>query len=771
MSRFFIIDQSLKGLGGHHFDYVQQITQAAVQQNLEVVVVAHQSFSRRSPLEHYAKVLPHFRQTTYCRYSLLAGLRAMHRRPPLQREVIPPRPRLRLAPTEDSYARRDHSDPPQRELSSRLSSRAFAGGLVPQAWAACRRTLSAGWQTMAHSLGQLRESAGRHRAVNGFARDCQRLFPQLGLMSSDHVFFTTISDLELAGLLIYWLGSPESYLPRWHLQFHFDVFQGRVPDYRKQYAALDPLRCLFEDVDRAVPAHQIHYYATTAAIADQYQRLASRPIQELAYPINVAFQRTSLATSDTSARIYSHPGWWQPSQALAADLDASPSNAPGQFSEQVSLVGSWAAPSSSSGDQSDRTDVLPLPVTPAGVTSINFPELSLWSTQARGIPIVLAGGVRAEKGQKGLREVWSELKQSILDPGLGFLVCQRPEKTPWYRKRFSVAGTNSSPSQDAQVQYLPHPLSSAQYQELIRNAGIGLLTYDPQSYANRRAGIFGEYLAAGIPTLVPSGTWMAQQLAQYQPAYHRQLREQCPPRICWTHSDFDWTPWNVPAGQGSISFDGGDVPAYGWSPALPPLSSQLIEPTTANLDAAVATNSTLTSAHGSNDTASCDAGNPTPSVGTRLLNLRFHWVWPKEAGTYCRVEILFYDRHRQVIGVETQNVGQDNSGCGQSVLCEIPAGADHFRLGLSNAYHERNATVQRLLVDIVESPTSIAAATVGLTYDHPSQIPARLMHMCRHYQHYRQSALAVATGWFAQHDPQATVRQLIGAAAQRRWVA
>ncbi len=743
MSRLIIVDQSLKGLGGHHFDYVLQVTQAAAKQNLEVLVVAHQSFSRRSPLEHYAKVVPHFRQTTYCRYSLLAGLRAMHRRPPLQRETPELRTCLRLARPGEPDSRRDSSRFPSHEAAmSPLSAPAWTR-LATRRWSAGRSALQSGWQSLTHMLGQVRESAGRHRAVNTFAQDCQRLFPQVGLLASDQIFFTTLSDLELAGLLIYWLGSPESYLPRWHLQFHFDVFHGRVPDYRKQYTTLDPLRCLFEDVDRAVPAHQIHYYATTAAIADQYQRLASRPIQELAYPINSGFKLAGAP----AANVISRPDLWQ------TQVGACPPNGDNSapIARAPSTTTDWPKTSElpngqSRSDQRDMPQVFPLPETAANSTSVNFPAPPLWSPQAIGVPIVVAGGVRAEKGQKGLREIWSDLKQSVLDPGWGFLVCQRPEKTPWYKKRFSVAQQTSIPSTDHQVQYLPHPLATSQYQALIRSAGIGLLTYDPTSYANRRAGIFGEYLAAGIPTLVPSGTWMAQQLAQYQPAYHRQLRETSPPSVCWTHANFDWTPWNVPAGQGSISFDGGDVPAYGWSPALPQIPHDDQAP--------------IGSSHDS-----------TSPPRHRLLNIRFHWVWPKETGTYCRVELLFYDRNRQVVSVETQHVGQELGGGGQSLLFEIPAAADHFRLGLSNAYHERNATIQRLLVDVLELEHPVATGTVGLTYDHPNQIPTRLLQLCQHHDHYRQSAREQAPAWFAQHDPAATVQQLLGPASQRRWVA
>lgn len=759
MSRLIIIDQSLKGLGGHHFDYVQQVTQAAATQNLEVLVVAHHSFSRRSPLEHYAKVVPHFRQTTYCRYSLLAGLRAMHRRPLLHSEAPKPRTNLRLARQEELESRHDQTRAPSDTALSPGSRSAWTG-LARLGWPAWQNALQSGWQSLTRTLGQLREPPGRHRAVNCFAQDCQRLFPQLGLLASDHIFFTTLSDLELAGLLIYWLGSPESYLPRWHLQFHFDVFHGRVPDYRKQYAALDPLRCLFEDVDRAVPAHQIHYYATTAAIADQYQRLASRPIQELAYPINSGFK---LAGSPATS-VIRRTELWQPQVGACSQGDKSTPSLRDRSPEADWPKMSGTGNRQSLDDQDDMPHVSPLPDTAATASSVNFPAPPLWSPQASGIPIVVAGGVRAEKGQKGLREIWSELKQSVLDPGWGFLVCQRPEKMPWYKKRFRVAQPTSAPSNDHQVQYLPHPLATSQYQELIRTAGIGLLTYDPTSYANRRAGIFGEYLAAGIPTLVPSGTWMAQQLAQYQPAYHRQLREAAPPRARWTHANFDWTPWNVPAGQGSISFDGRDVPAYGWSPALPhPLSQPL-----GQTDSLGPTDSLRpTDSLGPTD-------SPLDSVASpchRLLNVRFHWVWPKETGTYCRVELLFYDRHRQVISVATQHVGHETTSGGQSLMFEIPAAADHFRLGLSNAYHERNATIQRLLVDVLDTEHPVATGTVGLTYDHPNQIPARLLHLCQHHAHYRRSAQEQAPAWFAQHAPLATVQQLLDAAGQRRWVA
>lgn len=702
LSRLIIVDQSLKGLGGHHFDYVLQVSQAASRQGAEVVVVAHQQFTNHSSLQHYARIIPHFRRTTYSRYSLLAGLRAMHRRPSLV--GAPPNLRKVLPDRDDVSWGLPTSG---QERATTEASRSPQPTPLSKVWQSLSTHGNRWWRSIQTLTTRIQDAHGRNRVLQSFAKDCVRVFPNLVLMPTDHVFFTTINDLELAGLFVYWMGAPESYLPHWHLQFHFDAFEGRVPEYRRQYRVLDPLRCLFEDIDHAVPTHQIHYYATTAAIADQYQRLATRPITELAYPISEAFRSVKPVTPRVVGTI-----------ATNDFVDAA--RATDAASRMVGRMETNAATSVQTAmGQSTHSQLTN--------SAEDFPNAPLWSPSATGIPIVVAGGIRSEKGQKGLPEIWPELKRQVLDPGLGFIVCQRQEKRKWYRQRFSLTNPSDQEIGDASVQYLPHPLSTPQYQDLIRHAGIGLLTYDPRSYANRRAGIFGEYLASGVPTLVPAGTWMADQLALYQVAHQQQTLKQNHALARWSHSDFDWTPWNVPTACGSVTFDGGEVPAYAWSPSIPAAKS---------------------SAH------------------DRLLSLRLHWVWPKETGTFCRIEILFYDQHRQVIATDSATVGQLGQNTAQSALFRVPANAIHFRLGLKNAFYDRNATIQRLLVDVVSSDRPLPLGAVGLTYDSLSQIPARLSELCTHHSHYKETTSRVADAWFKQHDPAATVMQLINVAAK-----
>ncbi|HUY93171.1 MAG TPA: hypothetical protein VMV10_30865 [Pirellulales bacterium] len=58
------------------------------------------------------------------------------------------------------------------------------------------------------------------------------------------------------------------------------------------------------------------------------------------------------------------------------------------------------------------------------------------------------------------------------------------------------------------------PLSPPKYRELLASGHLVVLPYDRRAYAERSSGVFAEALAAGIPLVVPEGTWMARQLLQ-----------------------------------------------------------------------------------------------------------------------------------------------------------------------------------------------------------------------------------------------------------------
>lgn len=66
-------------------------------------------------------------------------------------------------------------------------------------------------------------------------------------------------------------------------------------------------------------------------------------------------------------------------------------------------------------------------------------------------------------------------------------------------------------------------LSSREYCELLKNVDIALFPYEKENYYSRSSGIFAECLAAGIPVIAPTGTWMARQIEKKIRIYQNDL--------------------------------------------------------------------------------------------------------------------------------------------------------------------------------------------------------------------------------------------------------
>jgi hypothetical protein len=55
------------------------------------------------------------------------------------------------------------------------------------------------------------------------------------------------------------------------------------------------------------------------------------------------------------------------------------------------------------------------------------------------------------------------------------------------------------------------PLTPEVYYRELAGMDVLLCPYDPAAYRNRSSGALAEAAAAGIPTVVPAGTWLARQ--------------------------------------------------------------------------------------------------------------------------------------------------------------------------------------------------------------------------------------------------------------------
>ncbi len=236
MANFFLIDQSLQDLGGHHYDYVRCVASAAQEQGFSTTIGTHKNFRNDQALRKFGRVKRVFHRTTYQRDSYLSGLR---------------------------HLTRSHRDFLGNEPGRK------------RVW----------FRSGVNYLQRLRHGSRRQKIIRSFARDCDRLFYDVPLTDRDHAFFATVNEMEFMGLAAYLATQPRTLQVTWHLQFHFNLFEGRTPEYQSQNQVARAIQGCFDAALARIPYHQLHFYATSEALADQFNRLRVGKFDVLAYPV------------------------------------------------------------------------------------------------------------------------------------------------------------------------------------------------------------------------------------------------------------------------------------------------------------------------------------------------------------------------------------------------------------------------------------------------------------------------------------------------------
>ena len=465
MARFHIIDQSLCHHGGHHFDYVNCMAKVAVENELETYVAANRRFradrlarSRGVGQDGSAKVVPVFCNTTYQRESWLAGLRHLKR----SKVVLD----------------RNTSD----ERGASLPVRACL------------------W------LKNQKSKKRRRQVIAQFARDLGRYFeslPNKELNQEDHVFFTTVSELELMGLAIFLANAPWTQPATWHLQFHYNLFDGRTPEFEFQTSVLGKVRGCFLAALSRIPDHDLHFYCTAQELVEQFEKLKVARFTQLPYPINSSFApvKNLKAKVNTSCVVgFSDVDFNCPSESDGFEVDSSENNS--------------------------------------------------------RLRMICPGELRREKGiANHLQSVINRLWRDYFACGKLEVAVQRPKKKPLRSQKVEIQFPDELDSNFDPVQYVQHPLSEEKYIEFIKDADFGLLMYDSRAYFSRRAGVLGELLACGKPVIVPAGCWLAHQLQEIQFVHIETLKDSMPKSRQLDLSALDFDLKNAPLSGGLVSFD------------------------------------------------------------------------------------------------------------------------------------------------------------------------------------------------------------------------
>jgi hypothetical protein len=124
------------------------------------------------------------------------------------------------------------------------------------------------------------------------------------------------------------------------------------------------------------------------------------------------------------------------------------------------------------------------------------------------VRIACLGHSRREKGYDALPLILRSLWRDWFGTGRARLVLQ----THRGKQRRALEALVRELGNAGALEFAPFPLPLEGYTELVRGADLGLLLYDPTRYYARCSGVLLEMQCAGVPVLVPAGSWLAGQV-------------------------------------------------------------------------------------------------------------------------------------------------------------------------------------------------------------------------------------------------------------------
>jgi len=135
----------------------------------------------------------------------------------------------------------------------------------------------------------------------------------------------------------------------------------------------------------------------------------------------------------------------------------------------------------------------------------------------RPLRILYLGGARKEKGFHHLPSIIRQVREDLLDAGQAAFTVQSTAHLALEEPEVIAARKDLQTLTGQGLTLLEEPLAPDEYRCLLYSGDVALLPYDRQAYRARSSGILAEVLAAGIPAVVPAGTWLARQLPADRP--------------------------------------------------------------------------------------------------------------------------------------------------------------------------------------------------------------------------------------------------------------
>ena len=277
---------------------------------------------------------------------------------------------------------------------------------------------------------------------------------------------------------------------------------------------------------------------------------------------------------------------------------------------------------------------------------------------------------------------------------------------------------------DKGVTIIDHPLSTSEYKNLVLSSDIGILMYDRNNYYARSSGAFVEYMGIGVPVIVTSGSWMADQLADFIYAYHQKLVQRPDIRMVRRVKPRDW--WHVSGGflhptNGTLAMGGHQMPLY------------------SHIKRELQANHVL---------------------------LSFRFVAPGLQGVYVTVQLTEWDRDGYKIRTQRQTVGKSDR-YPSSCLFRLTKGCRTVSISFHNAFDNFLVALKDVTLQYLEpSSGEIPLSSVGVIVDDIEDAIEALGEIVNHYPHYLKTAQDVRKQWNEWNNARSLVRQIISQSAR-----
>lgn len=350
------------------------------------------------------------------------------------------------------------------------------------------------------------------------------------------------------------------------------------------------------------------------------------------------------------------------------------------------------------------------------------------ASQTAPLCVSYVGDARPEKGYHHLPRLVQDVWCDTVVEGRARFRFQSNFHTEHGEPRAIVARAQLASCPSDFVQLLLKPLASDEYRELIVNSDLMLVLYDRDNYYARSSGVFAEAMAAGVPAIVPGGSWMALALADAIDAHHAALLQRSDIRRIEVNGvELNWRSDGLRDDQTLID---GELRLGGQRDRL----CHLDVPGESNYLLVEFRDRSVVGGNFVQLAVECQAQDAAPS-GKR----------PSAA--------------KAMIGGRPEQRA--------SALFTLPAGAEHIALRWRGAFTHKTISLTDIRFHFLESPSELPRGAAGAVYTDPGEIADALREVVRHAQHYRTTAHQKSLTWAAFHEPDNLVRQLLDRAGQR----